>query len=294
MTTLAVQKLTFMAPSRNTLLCLLALAAAASSSPLLDPRASTAGDQPAPTKVAKAAAKVNINLGAQIGGDTTGDATTPVSSEAAAAAMVTPMDFAVDWAGQVTVTVQNRWDGDIKTRHVVGFGSPAPWGNPGTGIIPRGGQSVFTAGPGWHGNIVVNGAAYPVDTGDESQIEGSFANQGQGNRGDINVSFVNGFSVPIVCKCNENNIYTGCSKNLWEYGKCPNDNWKHSCRNDARKYGWNTPPAPFFQPCRGPSGAYTFPADDLANSLNARCPSEQYTCCVGKGCPPNPAQGSFH
>ncbi|UNI15448.1 hypothetical protein JDV02_001982 [Purpureocillium takamizusanense] len=276
-------------PSSHTLLCLLAFAAtSAVASPLLQPG-------PTPTPVAAAAAPIDngVQLGAAVINHAV-DAASPVAG--GGPPTVTPVDFAgaAAWASELTVTIQNRYDGDIKTRHVNGGGVPLPYGNPGTGIIPRGGQAVFTVPRGWHGNVAVNDGYFPVDTGDESQIEGSFMNQGQGERGDINVSYVNGFSVPIVCKCNENNLWAGCSKNLWELGRCPNDNWKHSCRNDARKDGWTTPPGPFFMPCRGATGAYTFPADDLANSLNAKCSREQYTCCVGKGCAPNPAQNGFH
>ncbi|KAK4090032.1 hypothetical protein Purlil1_5658 [Purpureocillium lilacinum] len=268
-----------MAPSGNALLCLLALAATAAASLL----------QAAPTPVAGVVDTVKDIVDHALG------ALNPATTVAEKAAMVTPTDGAnAQWAGEMTITLQNRHERGIKTRHVVGYGAPAPHGNPGTGVIPKNGESVFTVPRGWNGNVVINDENYPVDTGDESQLEGSFMNQGQGERGDINVSYVNGYSVPIVCRCNENNIWTGCSKNLWNYGKCPNDNWKHSCRNDARNNGWNTQPAAFFTPCRGDGGAYTFPADDKANNLNAKCSQERYTCCAGYFCPANPAEGGFH
>lgn len=47
--------------------------------------------------------------------------------------------------------------------------------------------SAFAEAQGWTPDLF---RCSPVDTGDESQLEGSFMNQGQGERGDINVSYV--------------------------------------------------------------------------------------------------------
>ena len=51
---------------------------------------------------------------------------------------------------------------------------------------------------------------------------------------DIDVSYVTGFSVPIVCSCDGKGPVTGCNKPLWTLNKCGNDNGDGSCRNPMR------------------------------------------------------------
>ncbi|OAQ63977.1 hypothetical protein VFPBJ_11231 [Purpureocillium lilacinum] len=57
-------------------------------------------------------------------------------------AMVTNAPAAGDWATQMTITVQNRYDGDIRTIHATNPGEPALYDIPGPGTIEKDEQSV--------------------------------------------------------------------------------------------------------------------------------------------------------
>lgn len=94
-------------------------------------------------------------------------------------------------AGYMTVTVVNQNGGDITTVHVNGAGPTPVAGNTAPGILGNGQTDSFVLPPGWNGNVAINDAAFSATTGDESLIEGSFVDQGQGYaQGDLNISFV--------------------------------------------------------------------------------------------------------
>ena len=122
--------------------------------------------------------------------------------------------------------------------------------------------------------------------GDESLIEYTYAPQptvADGRYGifDINISYVDGFTFPIVCVCpgNENRFLTGCQTNLWNVNTCPSELRRNeACSNPKRSS--NSPsevPHDFFAPCRGQ--AYTFPWDHDANS-NGECQSGTAICTI--------------
>lgn len=56
----------------------------------------------------------------------------------------------------MTVKVENRYGGDIVTRHVNGWGAPTPFGNPGQGVIPSRQTRTFVVPNGWNGNVAIN------------------------------------------------------------------------------------------------------------------------------------------
>ncbi|KAM7200675.1 hypothetical protein V8F20_005177 [Naviculisporaceae sp. PSN 640] len=191
-------------------------------------------------------------------------------------------------ASQWTISVVNKMGRDIMTMHALGWGAAAPIrGNTGQGVLRNGESGSIVVPPGWHGNIpIVESGGGRRFQGDESQIEGSFVQQG--NRGvilDINVSYVTGFSVPITCSCDVG-VIGGCNKWLWDMSRCPNDNGVGSCRNPERDT-WG-PAHPFFKPCE--HAAYTYAYDDEANTGNGVCGGDTVTCCVGTDCPRNPRQ----
>ncbi|TQV91261.1 hypothetical protein IF1G_10142 [Cordyceps javanica] len=231
---------------------------------------------PVPSIVPEEEARKSLTLGTASGGALD----LPPAPTAGPAAM----DVAAA-ANNAYITVVNKHNAAITTVHVRGEG-PAPKGNVGAGKLNKGQHGIFTVAHNWSGHVALNVAGKSVTTGDESLIEGSFKNQGHGFIGDINVSYVDGFSVPVLCWCNQNKKTAGCSKNLFGLGHCPNPNGQGSCKNPNRgKPGVRSPTA-FFKPCFYPGGAYTFDNDSAANSLNGRCPNEHYTCCVGNGCHP--------
>ncbi|KAK3690547.1 hypothetical protein B0T22DRAFT_491740 [Podospora appendiculata] len=154
-----------------------------------------------------------------------------------------------------------------------------------TGIVKAGDFGVALYPAPWEGGMIsINQAKYPADFGDESLIEGSYKAQPALANGafpvsDIDVSYVDGFSFPIMCYCGDDGSYmSGCDKPLWSMNPCPTNNGLGSCKNpkrddDAR----NVTPDPFFAPCQGL--AYTYPMDSEANS-NGFCQSGTYLCDV--------------
>ena len=124
--------------------------------------------------------------------------------------------------------------------------------------------------------------------------------------GDFDVSYVLGYSLPIVCS--SGNTISGCSKDLFGAGNppcpydvvdgvCPNPTGPSGSRNPQTFNGDRTaqpwcnacsPPDPFFAACSG--SAYTYPYDDGANTGQASGGSIQ--CCVGTACPDTGREGS--
>ncbi|KLU85585.1 hypothetical protein MAPG_04608 [Magnaporthiopsis poae ATCC 64411] len=180
---------------------------------------------------------------------------------------------------RLTFKIWNQHGQDVSTRHARNAGSPAPVaGNVGPGVIKKGKSASFVVPRDWAGNVAVvqNGGGRAV-VGDESLVEAAFV----GGKIGINISFVSGFSVPIVCACAETDrVVVGCNKNLWALNTCPNDNGKGSCRNPTRNNG-ATSPTKFFAPCRG--AAYTFPTDNKAMAHDI-CKGGTINCCIGSSC----------
>ncbi|KAK4209084.1 hypothetical protein QBC37DRAFT_295331 [Rhypophila decipiens] len=191
-------------------------------------------------------------------------------------------------ASQWTISVVNRLGRDIMTMHALGWqASPPIRGNTGQGVLRNGESGSIVVPQGWHGNIpIVESGGIRRFQGDESQIEGSFVQQGGWEYIlDINVSYVTGFSVPITCSCDVG-VIGGCNKWLWDMGRCPNDNGVGSCKNPERDS--RGPANAFFKPCE--HAAYTYAYDDEANTGNGICGGDTVTCCVGTDCPRNPRQ----
>ncbi|KAI1342471.1 hypothetical protein F5Y15DRAFT_412976 [Xylariaceae sp. FL0016] len=102
----------------------------------------------------------------------------------------------------------------------------------------------------------------------------------------LDVSYADGFTVPIVCGC-DGIIKLGCNLDL--LAKCPQE-YKHgakSCRNPHRS-GLVSGVQNLFADCE--ALAYTYAYDDVAtvNGIPG-CPTN-VTCCVGTACPPHPMQ----
>ena len=100
---------------------------------------------------------------------------------------------------------------------------------------------------------------------------------------DVDVSYVDGYSVPASCSCGET-VLSGCNKELWDLGNtCENevgDEEHRVCVNDPRNI--HGPASAFFAPCA--AAAYTYDYNDVAN-WQGQCPGNTVTCCIGTGCP---------
>lgn len=111
-----------------------------------------------------------------------------------------------------------------------------------------------------------------------SKIEISFSPP-QNYRPGVDVSYVDGYSVPITCSCGGVPV-TGCNIPLFLQGRTcpqPGPGDKVICYNPKKVIN-NGPADPFFQPCQG--AAYTYPNDHTANAFG-KCDSGDIQCCVG-------------
>ncbi|KAL8945712.1 MAG: hypothetical protein Q9222_007787 [Ikaeria aurantiellina] len=157
---------------------------------------------------------------------------------------------------------------------------PAVPGNPTTGMT--GDCPVWTFPKGWEGRVHVGGGdGAPFGS---TLYEGNFKNA----KPAMDVSFVEGFSVPMMCTDNGNGFMSGCSIDLWQGdapcptggsagGICKNPQGPSGARDSAKKACWAcSPPDPFFGPCA--AAAFTFPTDDDANDGEA---SLDISCAIG-------------
>ena len=115
------------------------------------------------------------------------------------------------------------------------------------------------------------------------------------------VSYILGYSHPLVCKDTVQKTLTGDNTDLWKVeGASCDDKNGYTCVGPVGPWGthasamsptscWNcNPPNPFFSPVAG--AAYTYP-DDNGSVISAS--SNAIACCVGKSCEwKNPKAGS--
>ncbi|MCJ1280529.1 hypothetical protein MMC21_008358 [Puttea exsequens] len=112
---------------------------------------------------------------------------------------------------------------------------------------------------------------------------------------DIDVSYVDGYTVPITCT-NGIDTVTGCNIDLWKATQPCSEIVGHNvCKNTLKLYRNKTyigPAAPWFQPCQ--HAAYTYPADNGANKGTIKL--KDMACCIGtadQGCPAPAIQSPF-
>ncbi|KAL8776625.1 MAG: hypothetical protein Q9213_008198 [Squamulea squamosa] len=158
---------------------------------------------------------------------------------------------------------------------------PPVAGNPTTGTI--GDCDVWSFPPGWIGRVHVGGGSGAPDGG--TLYEGNVA--AGGGKGAMDVSYVEGYSVPMICTDNTNRFVSGCGIELFDLHTCPTGGTAGGvCRNPQgpggtrdSKFNWCeacSPPDAFFAPCA--AAAYTFPTDDDAVDGESGL---DITCVVG-------------
>ncbi|KAG9242065.1 hypothetical protein BJ878DRAFT_517462 [Calycina marina] len=191
----------------------------------------------------------------------------------------------------LTITVINSQSVAITTEHSRDPGAPsAVSGHLSPGTMSAGETASFAVPTNWIGNVAVANAEGSDITGDDTLIEANFvipASSGYKMAvADVDVSYVNGFSVPITCSCS-GKVVTGCNKDLFALGKCDTMNNKNQCKNPLRSEMGATEAAPFLRPCQ--HAAWTYVNDGGADAWGF-CQSGEITCCVGTKCPKNPKQ----
>ncbi|KAL8846325.1 MAG: hypothetical protein Q9221_008565 [Calogaya cf. arnoldii] len=160
------------------------------------------------------------------------------------------------------------------------FEPPVP-GNPSTGTI--GDCDVWSFPPGQNDRVHIGGGPGAPDSG--TLFEYNVAAGGGFHA--MDVSYVEGFSVPMMCTDKSNGFKSGCGIDLFNVGTCPTGGSAGGvCKNPQGPGGdrdsavkWCeacSPPDPFFAPCA--AAAYTFPTDDDAVDGGAGL---DITCVVG-------------
>jgi hypothetical protein len=189
---------------------------------------------------------------------------TPVTS----AAMSTPT--ATDDTGlQMTIAITNLYGAQLSLSFGLDAGYPSPLGDPQPTVLPDSSSTQYLYPTGWAGRVGVGFNLNPMS----SKIEGSFTGPP-----DIDVSYVDGYSVPITCS-SQGKTVTGCNLDLFNQGRCEDQIDGPICLNTAVVLPDGPPPL-FFAPCAG--AAYTFPNDNNADAGNLT--SNLVSCCVGTSC----------
>lgn len=171
-----------------------------------------------------------------------------------------------------TIAITNLYDSPVSLALGSNDPGPKPDGNPQATVLGKGSATTYTFPTGWAGRISVGKTL----CGSNSLIEASFPGEEWNS---LDVSYVDGYSVPITCS-NNGQAVTGCTVDLWNQGNTcssPIDNGA-ACHNSA---GDNGPAIQFFKPCEG--AAYTFPTDDGATDGSVQ--GKVMSCCIGTSCP---------
>lgn len=173
--------------------------------------------------------------------------------------------------GYMTISVTNVYGTQLSLSFGSNAGGPSPIGNPSATILPDNSPTHYAFPTGWAGRIYVGPNTNPLG----SKIEGSFTGPP-----DIDVSYVDGYSVPITCS-SEGTAVSGCNIDLFKQPGiiCSNQIDGPVCLNSAQTIA-NGPAPPFFTSCAG--AAYTYPNDNEANVSNLK--SNLVSCCIGTSC----------
>ncbi|KAK3174386.1 hypothetical protein OEA41_001630 [Lepraria neglecta] len=179
----------------------------------------------------------------------------------------------LEYSGYVTLSIVNKYGPGLSMALTSDVAAPSAIGNPKRAALGNSTKILFPSG--WSGLMDIA----PIMDKSSSKIEASYSKSVY-----VDVSYVDGCTVPITCSCGEK-IITGCNVELFNTtGACPDDGPDPICYNPSAFLD-DGPTHPFFVPCRAAS--YTYSKDDLPIRGCAKSPIE---CCVGAECPANPNQ----
>lgn len=102
----------------------------------------------------------------------------------------------------LTINVVNSFGVPLSIFYGSNAGAPTPVGNPGSGVLTSSTKVVFPSN--WAGRITIGKTYDPLG----SKIEASFV--APNYVPDVDISYVDGFSVPISCSCSGVAV-TGCN-----------------------------------------------------------------------------------
>ncbi|KAI0376282.1 Osmotin, thaumatin-like protein [Hypomontagnella monticulosa] len=192
------------------------------------------------------------------------------------------------YAKDFSFTVINSHTAAVSTLHEQGVGSPTATRTTREGdiVAPRETFS-FSVPIGWSGRLAVYEEGFDIG-GRGTLLEGShFLGANHTPSMALDVSYVDAFTVPMVCECN-NIVAFGCNLNLNDV--CP----KHlqgnakTCFNPYRDQPGKPGPNNIFRDCE--TMAYTYPTDDLATKVDIPGCHDSVTCCIGTACKHHPGQ----
>ena len=177
-------------------------------------------------------------------------------------------------SGPFTMSIVNKYGPGLSIGYTSNVAAPTPIGNPKPAALKSSTEILFPSG--WSGVMDIT----PIMDKSASKIEASYLN----SKVHIDVSYVDGYTVPITCSCGEE-VITGCNVELFnETMACPDEGPGPICYNPSAFLD-DGPAHPFFAPCEAAS--YTYPKDDEATH---GCSKSLIECCVGSECPANPNQ----
>ncbi|RWA04719.1 hypothetical protein EKO27_g10384 [Xylaria grammica] len=187
--------------------------------------------------------------------------------------------------GEYVVTLVNSHTAAISTAHNQNVGSPTALQDGGS-VLEANATAIFAVPTNWAGRVAMAEAGVAIRDR-ASLLEGSFIVQEGLTKARIvfDVSYVDGFTVPIVCECG-GSVVLGCNLNL--LNMCPDEYRLNegTCMNPLRDTGDHA--KNFFKECS--ALAYTFPTDDRATINGILGCESRIRCCVGTACPPHPRQ----
>ncbi|MCJ1321377.1 hypothetical protein MMC15_006721 [Xylographa vitiligo] len=186
-----------------------------------------------------------------------------------------------------TISVSNAWTTPVTAFLGSNYGAPTPVNNPAPTVLAPSAATSYVFPPCWAGRISLDPSSdfNPY----ASKIEGS-AGSNSTTLLDLDVSYVDGYTVPITCTSG-GTVVVGCNIDLFAEGDCGSDeevldDSGTGCWNPKNTPVGNGPPSKFFAPCAG--AAYTFPNDNDANNGGV---AETVSCCIGTSCQPSQKQG---
>ncbi|KAF8847360.1 hypothetical protein BDZ45DRAFT_607608 [Acephala macrosclerotiorum] len=187
-----------------------------------------------------------------------------------------------DTDDEMTIAITNSYGAQVSLSFGLNAGFPSPLGDPQPTKLPDSSSTQYLYPTGWAGRVNIGPNLSPYG----SKIEGSFIVPKNATVAipDIDVSYVDGYSVPITCST-QGIAITGCNIDLFKEAKCSNQTDGPVCLNPAVNLDDGPPPS-FFAPCAG--AAYTFPKDNEANVNNFG--SNSISCCIGTSCEAPPRQ----
>ena len=177
----------------------------------------------------------------------------------------------------MTIAITNVYGAQLSLSFGANAGGPSAVGDPAPTALADAASTQYSFPTGWAGRIDIGPNLNP----NSSKIEGSYTGPP-----DIDVSYVDGYSVPITCS-SMGIAVSGCNIDLFKQPgiACSIQVDGPVCLNSAQNIP-EGPAPPFFAACAG--AAYTYPKDDGANVSNLK--SNLVSCCIGASCEAPPRQ----